>query len=187
MSRKYCVGAEYEHSHLESLPYTPGQWERGCKETIPLCTNYGRDLRPSTEKPRGPKGTAIRTTHGRCGSYMPSSSLANLVESISSMSQIFFFFQQNMVKKESRMSELDINQIGSQEILVQITGQTFSGSIKTVIKISIHKKPEFHSPLKKMKNPPGPLVNFILLVDRWGEKWIVSHSSTRLYSRIQES
>lgn len=87
-----------------------------------------------------------------------------------------------MVKKEHHMSELDVNQMegGSQEILVQIIGQTFSSSIKRVVKISIYRKPEFHFPLKKMKKHLGPLVNFILLVDRWGEKWIISHSFSGL-------
>lgn len=64
---------------------------RGAARKLPLCTNYGRDLRPSAEKPRGPQETAVRTTHGQCGSYMPFSSLANLVGSISSMSQLCFF------------------------------------------------------------------------------------------------
>lgn len=98
-----------------------------------------------------------------------------------------FFFQQTMVKKEHHMSELDVNQMegGSQEILVQIIGQTFLSSIKTVVKISIYKKPEFHFPLKKMKNHPGPLVDFILLVDRWGRS--ASYLIPSVGYRVQES
>lgn len=53
---------------------------------------------------------------------------------------IFFLFQQSMARKKHHTSELDVNQMegGPQEALVQIIGQTYSCSIKSVIKISIY-------------------------------------------------
>lgn len=57
------------------------------------------------------------------------------------MVYIFILSQQNMARKEHHMSELDVNQMegGPRETLVQIIGQTYSCSIKSVIKISIYK------------------------------------------------
>lgn len=76
-------------------------------------------------------------TGAMCGSAVPcvpSSSVANLVESISNVSLFVFpLSQQNMVRKENLVPELDVNQMegGSQEISVQITGQIFSDSLKS--------------------------------------------------------
>lgn len=85
---------------------------------------------------------------------MPFSTLADLVEGISGLSQFIFSFspQQNIVRKEHHMFELGVNQKegGSQEISVQIIGQTFSSSIKKSHKDQYLKKPEFHYPLKEI-------------------------------------
>lgn len=82
------------------------------------------------------------------------SGLANLMEGICHLSRFISPFspQQNIVKKEHHVSELDVNQKerGSGEIWVQITGQTFLSCIKKSHKDQYLQKPEFHYPLKEI-------------------------------------
>ena len=61
---------------------------------------------------------------------------------------ISFLSQQNIVKKEHHVSELDVNQKerDSGEIWVQIIGQTFLSCIKKSHKDQYLQKPEFHYP-----------------------------------------
>ena len=93
---------------------------------------------------------------------------------------ISFLSQQNIVKKEHHVSELDVNQKerGSGQISVQIIGQTFLSCIKNSHKDQYLQKPEFHYPRRRFEITWGPVL-FILLGDRWKEKWIISHSFSR--------
>lgn len=132
----------------DSTRGTVGCGKRGCRKTLPTCCRLHPGL---FQKPGGWKE---HSNSGHTKSCMPFSSLASLMEGICSLSQFIFPFsaQQNIVKKEHHVSELDVNQKGrgSGEILVQIIGQTFLSCIKKSHKDQYLQKPEFHYPLKEI-------------------------------------